>query len=68
MSIKLYILHLFVSLLRFPCNVVVVLFTLLWIRMRLKLGGCLHAMIGRALKSFHVDGFSAKFFHTYLMS
>ena len=44
-SIKLHILHLFSSQLEFPCNVVVVLLTLLWIKMRLRLG-CLHAIIG----------------------
>ena len=48
-SIKLHIWHLIVSHLLFPGNGVVVLLTLLWIRMRLSLGDCLHAMIGRVL-------------------
>ena len=36
--------------------------------MCLRLGGCLYAIIGGVLKSFTVDGFSAKFFHTFFMS
>ena len=58
-SIKLHIWHLFVSHLKFPCNVVVALLILLRIRMRLRLGGCLYVIIGGVLKSFPVDGFSA---------
>ena len=65
-SIKLHIWHLFSSHLEFPCIVVVVLLTLLWIKMCLRLGGCLYAIIGVILKSFTVDGFSAKFLHTFL--
>ena len=65
-SIKLNIYHLFASQLKFTCNVMVVLLTLLWIKMRLGLGGCLYAIIARAMKSFPVDGFSAKFLHTFL--
>ena len=34
--------------------------------MRLGLGGCLYAIIVRAMKSFPVDGFSAKFLQTFL--
>ena len=45
-SIKLHIRHLFSSRLEFLCNVVVVLLTLLWIKMRLRLGGFQHAIIG----------------------
>ena len=44
---------------KFSCNVVVVLLTLLWIKMRLRLGGCLYAVIGGVFKSFPVDAFSA---------
>ena len=36
--------------------------------MCLRLGGCLYVIIGGVLKSFPVDGFSAKFFHTFFMS
>ena len=36
--------------------------------MRLWLGGCLYAIIGGVVKSFPVDGFSAKFLHTFFMS
>ena len=68
MSIKLHIWHLFVSRVKFHCNVVVVLMTLLWTKMCLGLGGCLYAIIGGVLKSFPVDGFSARFYHTFLMS
>ena len=57
-SIKLHIWHLFMSHLIIPGNVVVVLLTLLWIRMRLRLGGCQYAIIGGAIKSFPVDRFS----------
>ena len=67
-SIKLYIWYLFSSHLEFACNVVVVLLTLLLIKMRLRLGGCLYVIIGEALESFPVDGFSAKFLHTFFMS
>ena len=67
-SIKLRNLHLFSSHLEYPCNVVVVLLTLLWIKMCLWLGGCLYAIIGRLLNSISVDGFSAKFLHTFFMS
>ena len=67
-SIKSHIWHLLSSHLEFPCNVVVVLLTLLWIKIRLRLRGCLYAIIGGVLKSFPVDGFSAKFFHTFFMS
>ena len=56
---RLHILNLFSSHLEFPCNVVVVLLTLLWIKIRLRLGECLYAIIGGVLKSFPVDGFSA---------
>ena len=56
-SIKLPIRHIFASHLKFTCNVVMVLLTLLWIRMRLGLGGCLYAIIGGGLESFSVDGF-----------
>ena len=66
--IKEHIWHLFSSHLKCPCNVVVVLLTLLWIKMRLRLGGCLNAIIGRALKKIPVDGFSAKFLHTSFIS
>ena len=51
-SIKLHIWHLLSSHLEFPCNVMVVLLTLLWIKMRLRLRGCLYAIIGGVLKSF----------------
>ena len=47
-SIKLHIWHLFLLHLKFSCNVVVVLLTLLWIRMVLRLG-CLYAIIGGVL-------------------
>ena len=67
-SSKLHIWHLFSLYLEFLCNVVVVLLTLLWIKMRLRLGGCLYAIIGEVLKSFSVDGFSAKFLHTFFMT
>ena len=67
-SIKLHIWHLFSSHLEFPCNVVVALLTLLLIKLRLWFGGCLYAIIGGVLKSFPVDGFSAKFLHTFFMS
>ena len=67
-SIKLHIRHLFSPHLEFPCNIVVVLLTLLWIKMRLWVGGCLYAIIRAVLKSFPVDGFSAKFLHTFFMS
>ena len=67
-SIKLHIWHLFSSHLEFPCNVVVVLLTLLWTKMRLWLGGCLYAIIGGVLESFPVDEFSAMFLHTFFMS
>ena len=66
-SIKLHIWHLLSLHLEFPCNVVVVLLTLLWIKIRLWLGGCLYAIIGGVLKSFHVDGFTAKLLHTFFM-
>ena len=36
--------------------------------MRLRLRGCLYAIIGGALKRFPVDGFSAKILHTFFMS
>ena len=36
--------------------------------MRLRLGGCLYAIIGGVIKSFPDDGFSAKFLHTFFMS
>ena len=49
-SIKLHIWHLSLSHLKFHFNVIVVLLTLLWIIMRLWLGGCLHAMIGGVLQ------------------
>ena len=49
--IKLHILHPLLSHLEFPCNVEVVLLTLLWIKMRLRLRGCLYAIISGALKS-----------------
>ena len=45
-SMKLHILHLLSSHLEFSCNVVVVLLTLLWIKMRLGLKGCLYGIIG----------------------
>ena len=67
MSIKLHILHLFASRLKFPCNVVVILLTLLWIEMRLRLSGFLHAIIGGVLESFPAGGFFAKFLHTFFM-
>ena len=67
-SIKLYIWHIFSSHFEFPCNVVVVLLTLLWIKVRLWLGGCLYAIIGGVLRSFPVNGFSVKFLHTFCMS
>ena len=57
MSIKLHIWHLFVSHLKFRGNFVVVFLTLLWIRMRLMLGGCLYAIIGGVFLSFPVDVF-----------
>ena len=47
-SIKLHILNLFSSHIKFPCNVVVVLLTLLLITMRLRFGGCMHSIIGGA--------------------
>ena len=65
--IKLHIWYLFSSYLEFPCYVVVVLLILLWIKIRLRLGGCLYAIIGGVVKSFPVDGFSAKFLHTFFM-
>ena len=65
-SSKLHIWHLFAPHLEFSCNIVVVLLTLLRIKMRLGLGGCLYAIIGGVLKCFPVDGFSAKFLHTFL--
>ena len=37
----------------------VVLLTMLWIRICLRLGGCLYVTIGGVLKSFPVDGLSA---------
>ena len=67
-AIKLHILHLFSPHLVFPCNVVVALLTLLWIKLRIRFGGCLYAIIGVVLKCFPVDGFSAKFLHTFFMS
>ena len=36
--------------------------------MRLRLGVCLYAMLGGLFRSFPVDGFSAKFLHTFFMS
>ena len=66
--IQFHIRHLFSSYLEFPCNVVVVLLTLLWIKMHPRLGGCLYAIIGGVLKSFPVDGFSAKVLHKFFMS
>ena len=39
----------------------------LWIRMRSWLGDYLYAIIGGVLKSFPVDGSSAKFLHRSLM-
>ena len=66
-SIKLHSWHLFVSYLLFPCNVVVALLTLLWIRMCLRLGGYLYAIKGGVLNNFPVDGFSARFLHIFLM-
>ena len=66
-SHKLNIWHIFSSHLVFPSKVVLVFLTLLWIKMRLWLGGCLYAIIGGVFKSFHVDGFSAKFLHAFLM-
>ena len=67
-SIKLHILDLFSSHFEFHCNAVMVLLTLLWIKMRLRLGGCLYAIIGGVVKSFHVAGFSARFIHTFFMT
>ena len=49
-SIKLHIWHRLSSHGKFPCNVVAVLLTLLWIKMRLGLRGCLYTIIGGALK------------------
>ena len=57
----------FSSYLEFPCNVVVVLLTLQWIKICLGLGGCLHPIISGVLTSFPVDGFSAKFLHTFFV-
>ena len=65
-STKSHILHLLSSHFEFPYNVVVVLLTLLWIKMRLRLRGCLYAIIGGVLKSILVDGFSVIFFHIFL--
>ena len=65
-SIKLHIWHFIASHLKFPCNVVVVLLTLLWIKVRIRLGGCLYAIIGGALKGFPADGVSTKLHHTFL--
>ena len=67
-SMKLHILHLLSSHLEFPCNVVVVLLTVLWIKLHLGLGGCLNVVIGGVLSSYLVDGFSSKFLHAFLMS
>ena len=67
-SMKLNIWHLFSSHLEFPCNVVVVLLTLLCIRIRSRLGGCLYVIIGRVVKSIPVDGFSAKSPKFFFMS
>ena len=67
-SIKLHICDLFASHFKFPCSFVVVLLTLLGIKMRLRLGRYLYAIIGGALKSLAVVGFSAKFQHTFLCS
>ena len=66
-SIKLHAWHLLSSHLEHTCNVVVVLLTLLWIKMRLRLRGCLYAIIGGVLTSFPVDGFSAKYLHAFFV-
>ena len=63
--IKMLILHLFVSHLKFPCNVVVELLTLLRKKIRLRLGGYLHAIIRGVFESFPV-GLSARFLHIFL--
>ena len=66
-SIKLHTWHLLSSHLEHTCNVVVVLLTLLWIKMRLRLRGCLYAIIGGVLTSFPVDGISAKYLHAFFV-